>query len=136
MSFTSSMWQAANISNLCGMNEGVAAVKTKSSLPMYQDDMESKRKRNIHLVKNYDGTQTHTVRMGKTLKLAGSIGTENLGQRNNIPFFVYKIKTSKKWQIPLKGELMFFFSPKLDVPPLEESNLMGHKKSVKVKFSR
>ena len=55
MSFTSSMWQAANISNLCGMNEGVAAVKTKSSLPMYQDDMESKRKRNIHLVKNYDG---------------------------------------------------------------------------------
>ena len=33
-----------------------------------------------------------------------------------------------------KGEFTFFFIRELDVPPLGESNLMGPKKSVEVKF--
>ena len=35
---------------------------------------------------------------------------------------------------PLKGEFTFFLIRELDVPPLGESNLMGPKKSVEVKF--
>ena len=35
---------------------------------------------------------------------------------------------------PLKGEFTFFFIRELDVPPLGESNLMGPKIFVKVKF--
>ena len=34
----------------------------------------------------------------------------------------------------LKGEFTFFFIRELDVPPLGESNLMGPKKSVELKF--
>ena len=34
----------------------------------------------------------------------------------------------------LKGEFTFFFIREMDVPPLGESNLMGPKKSVEVKF--
>ena len=34
----------------------------------------------------------------------------------------------------LKGEFTFFLIRELDVPPLGESNLMGPKKSVEVKF--
>ena len=34
----------------------------------------------------------------------------------------------------LKGEFTFIFIRELDVPPLGESNLMGPKKSVEVKF--
>ena len=34
----------------------------------------------------------------------------------------------------LKGEFAFFFIRELDVPPIGESNLMGPKKSVEVKF--
>ena len=36
----------------------------------------------------------------------------------------------------LKGEFTFFFIRELDVPPLEESNSMGLKKFVEVKFSQ
>ena len=69
-----------NISNLCGTNEGVSTVKTKSTLIMCRDDMESKRKRNVQLTKNYDSTQTHTVGKGMSVEIAGSIGSENLGK--------------------------------------------------------
>ena len=34
----------------------------------------------------------------------------------------------------LKGEFTFFFIREMDVPPLGESNLMGPKKYVEVKF--
>ena len=68
-----------NVSNLVGTNEGVSAVTTKSTLLMYRDDMESKRKRNVQLVKNYDTTQSHTVGKGVSTDIAGSIGSENLG---------------------------------------------------------
>ena len=69
-----------NVSNLVGTNEGVSAVTTKSTLLMYRDDMESKRKRNVQLVKNYDTTQSHTVGKGVSSDIAGSIGSENLGK--------------------------------------------------------
>ena len=36
--------------------------------------------------------------------------------------------------IALKGEFTFFFIREMDVPPLGESNWMGPKKSVEVKF--
>ena len=68
-----------NVSNLCGTNEGISSVTTKSTLIMYRDDMESKRKRNVQLVKNYDATQTHTVGRGMSVEIAASIGSENLG---------------------------------------------------------
>ena len=46
-----------NVANLCGTNEGCAEVTTKSSLPMYRDDVESKWKRDVNFVKSYDGSK-------------------------------------------------------------------------------
>ena len=74
-----------NISNLCGTIEGASAVTTRSSLLMYRDDMESKRKRDINLVKNYNNTASHTVAKGMSIEMAGSIRTENLDMMAGIP---------------------------------------------------
>ena len=47
---------------------------------------------------------------------------------------IIKVRCYQNNVLDLKGEFTFFFIRELDVPPLGESNLMGPKKSVEVKF--
>ena len=71
----------SNMSNQGCSNEGIDELRSKTSLPVYRDDLESKRKRDVALVKSYDNTATHTIARGRKTLKAGILATENLGKR-------------------------------------------------------
>ena len=70
---------STNMSNQGCSNEGVDELRSNTSLPVYRDDMESKRKRDTALVKSYDNTSCNTIGRGRRTLKAGILATENLG---------------------------------------------------------
>ena len=70
----------------------------------------------------------------------GRLGTTPLSQLTDrlklYAFFSSRLKYDNRGKgiLDFKGRVHIFFIRELDVPPLGESNLMGPKKSVEVKF--